>query len=61
MMMIINGVRCHHRKKLGCFLEFCFFAFAVNPFAGCLYKFAPAIVEPEKAMAATYAVIGPLI
>lgn len=38
-----------------------FFAFAVNAFAGCLYEFAPAIVEPEKAMAATYAVIGPLI
>lgn len=60
-MMIISGIRCNHRKRTWLFSGILFFAFAINTLAGCLYKFARVIVEPEKAMAGTYAVIGPLI
>lgn len=58
---MVSGATIGKNKLTWLFSGILFFAFAINTFAGCLYIFARVIVEPEKGMAATYAVIGPLI
>lgn len=61
LLLLTSGIRYHCRNRLGCFLGFCSLLLLWMECTRCLYKFVQMIAEPEKSIAATDAIIGPLI